>query len=60
MFDKNKILLVPPAVQDRANGALNETNNINVRSNYAAQLEVIRDYCNWVLEQFDRVTRKKK
>lgn len=57
MFSKDKIHLVPPIVQDRGTGALDDKKSINERSNYVVQLEAIRDYCSDVIERFERLMR---
>lgn len=58
MFDKNKIHMIPAPVQDHGDSALSEKVPMNVRLNYISRIEAIRAYCEWVITQFNRLTKR--
>lgn len=53
MYFKSNEHLVPPIIQDKARELLTGRNPA-AKENYAKQLEVIRDYCIMVLEQYQK------
>lgn len=50
VFDKNKLISVPPILQDFALQIQSLNNTPEVRSNYAQKFEIIKEYCDYILD----------
>lgn len=51
-FSQNKIRYVPPIVQDLGKELLAGFNNSDILENYVQRFEVIKEYCDFVLDQY--------
>ena len=49
-FNRNKLHQVPPILQDYALELQAVSNSPEVRENYAQKFEVIKEYCDYVLD----------
>ncbi|HYT41926.1 MAG TPA: hypothetical protein VEP90_06240 [Methylomirabilota bacterium] len=56
-FDKKNLHMVPQILQDRAQTMLNE-NNFGVAENVAMQLEVVIEFCEAAVQQYDKKRSK--
>ena len=63
VFNRNKLHQVPPILQDYAVQLQNLNNSPEVRENYAQKFEVMKEYCDYVLDihrQIKRETPRKR
>jgi len=51
MFDKNRLHLIPIAIIDIGEGALDTSKQDFQRDVYLARLQAIRDYCNLIISR---------
>lgn len=60
IFNKNKIHLIPQLLQDRANHLLIDSVDIQVRENYADQLEQVKAFCEESLNRYYKSSKVKR
>lgn len=57
-FNRQKLHQVPPILQDYAMELEKLGNTPEARENYAEKFEVIRDYCNHVLDIHEQIKKE--